>query len=64
MDCRSMFITSATMAVRISGCGQTFELVPGEIIHSGAPENLGPVARGDVIECHIDRLPNLSIKIV
>ena len=24
----------------------------------------GPVVRGDVIECHIDGLPNLSVKIV
>jgi hypothetical protein len=25
---------------------------------------VGPVVRGDVIEMHIDRLPNLSVKIV
>jgi fumarylpyruvate hydrolase len=25
---------------------------------------VGPVVRGDVIECHIDGLPNLSVKIV
>jgi 2-keto-4-pentenoate hydratase/2-oxohepta-3-ene-1,7-dioic acid hydratase in catechol pathway len=28
------------------------------------PENVGPVVRGDVIEMHIDGLPNLSVKIV
>ena len=37
---------------------------PGDIIYSGTPENVGPVVRGDVIECHIDGLPNLSVKIV
>lgn len=28
------------------------------------PENVRPVVRGDVIEMHIDGLPNLSVKIV
>lgn len=32
--------------------------------YSGTPENVGPVVRGDVIEMHIDGLPNLSVKIV
>jgi 2-keto-4-pentenoate hydratase len=36
----------------------------GDIIYCGTPENVGPVVRGDVIEIHIDRLPNLSVKIV
>jgi fumarylpyruvate hydrolase len=29
-----------------------------------ATENVGPVVKGDVIECHIDGLPELSVKIV
>jgi len=37
---------------------------PGDIIYSGTPENVGPVFRGDIIDCHIDRLPDLSIRIV
>ena len=41
-----------------------FELMPGDIIYSGTPENVGPVVRGDVIDCHIDGLPNLGIRIV
>jgi fumarylpyruvate hydrolase len=35
-----------------------------DIIYSGTPENVGPVVCGDVIEMHIDGLPNLSVKIV
>ena len=31
---------------------------------TGTPENVGPVVKGDVIECHIDGLPELSVKIV
>ena len=53
-----------SVAEQISKLSEAFELMPGDIIYSGTPENVGPVVRGDVIECHIDRLPNLSIKIV
>ena len=40
-----------------------FELKAGDIIYSGTPENVGPVVRGDVIDCHIDGLPNLGLRI-
>ena len=53
-----------SVAEQISKLSQAFELMPGDIIYSGTPENVGPVVRGDVIDCHIDRLPNLGIKIV
>jgi len=53
-----------SVAEQISKLSQAFELMPGDIIYSGTPENVGPVVRGDVIEIHIDRLPNLSVKIV
>jgi len=53
-----------SVAEQISKLSQAFELLPGDIIYSGTPENVGPVVRGDVIEMHIDGLPNLSVKIV
>ena len=53
-----------SVAEQISKLSEAFELFPGDIIYSGTPENVGPVVRGDVIECHIDGLPNLSVKIV
>jgi 2-keto-4-pentenoate hydratase/2-oxohepta-3-ene-1,7-dioic acid hydratase in catechol pathway len=53
-----------SVAEQIARLSQAFELAPGDIIYSGTPENVGPVVRGDVIDCHIDRLPNLSIRIV
>jgi len=53
-----------SVAEQIGRLSQAFELMPGDIIFSGTPENVGPVVRGDVIECHIDGLPNLSIRIV
>ena len=51
------------VAEQISQLSLANELMPGDIIFSGTPENVGPVVRGDVIECHIDGLPNLGIKI-
>ena len=53
-----------SVAEQISKLSAAFELMAGDIIYSGTPENVGPVVRGDVIECHIDTLPNLSVKIV
>jgi fumarylpyruvate hydrolase len=53
-----------SVAEQISKLSAAFELMPGDIIYSGTPENVGPVVRGDVIACHIDGLPELSIKIV
>jgi len=52
------------VAEQIAQLSRAFELRPGDIIYSGTPENVGPVVRGDVIECHVDRLPDLSIRIV
>ena len=52
------------VAEQISRLSDAFELLPGDIIYSGTPENVGPVVRGDVIDCHIDGLPNLGVKIV
>ena len=49
---------------QIARLSEAFEMAPGDIIYCGTPENVGPVVRGDVIEIHIDRLPNLSVKIV
>ncbi|MFO1328029.1 MAG: fumarylacetoacetate hydrolase family protein [Rubrivivax sp.] len=53
-----------SVAEQISKLSQANELMAGDIIYSGTPENVGPVVRGDVIECHIDGLPNLSVRIV
>ena len=53
-----------SVAEQISKLSEAFELMAGDIIYSGTPENVGPVVRGDVILCHIDKLPDLSVKIV
>ena len=53
-----------SVAEQISRLSQANERLPCDIIDSGTPENVGPVVRGDVISCHIDGLPDQSIKIV
>ena len=53
-----------SVAEQISKLSEAFELKPGDIIISGTPENVGPVVRGDLMEGHIDGLPNLSVKVV
>ena len=52
-----------SVAEQISQLSQAFELAAGDIIYSGTPENVGPVVKGDQIVCHIDGLPDLSVKI-
>jgi fumarylpyruvate hydrolase len=52
-----------SVAEQISHLSQAFELAPGDIIYSGTPQNVGPVVKGDQIVCHIDGLPDLSIRI-
>ena len=39
------------VAEQISKLLEAFEPFPGKIIHSGTPENVGPVVKGDVIAC-------------
>jgi fumarylpyruvate hydrolase len=53
-----------SVAEQISKLSEAFELMPGDIIYSGTPENVGPVVAGDVMEGHIDGLPNISVKVI
>jgi fumarylpyruvate hydrolase len=53
-----------SVAEQISKLSEAFELMPGDLIYSGTPENVGPVVKGDVMEGHIDRLPSLSVRVV
>jgi 2-keto-4-pentenoate hydratase/2-oxohepta-3-ene-1,7-dioic acid hydratase in catechol pathway len=53
-----------SVAEQISKLSQAFELMPGDIVYSGTPENVGPVVKGDVMEGHIDGLPDISVRVV
>ena len=60
-DLRDM---SWNVAEQIEKLSQAFELFPGDVIFSGTPDNVGPVVVGDVLECHVDGLPELKLHVV
>jgi len=53
-----------TVAEQVSNLSKAFELMPGDIIYSGTPENVGPVVKGDIMDAHIDGLPDIRVKVV
>ena len=53
-----------SVAEQISQLSAAFELMPGDIIYAGTPENVGPVVAGDLMEGHIDGLPTISVRVV
>jgi len=53
-----------SVAEQISKLSEAFELAPGDIIYSGTPENVGPVVKGDIMDGHIDGLPDIRVKVV
>ena len=52
-----------TVAEQIAQLSEAFELFPGDIIYSGTPENVGPVVAGDIMEGHIDGLPEIKVRV-
>jgi len=52
-----------SVAEQISRLSQAFELMPGDIIFSGTPENVGPVVPGDVMQGSIAGLPTLDVRV-
>jgi fumarylpyruvate hydrolase len=53
-----------SVAEQIARLSQAFELMPGDIVFSGTPENVGPVVPGDVMQGAIAGLPTLDVKVV
>ena len=53
-----------SVAEQISKLSEAFELMAGDIIYSGTPENVGPVVRGDVMLGKLAGLPDISVKVV
>jgi fumarylpyruvate hydrolase len=48
----------------ISYLSEYFELAPGDIIMSGTPSGVGPVAKGDTMEASIEGLGDLKVRVV
>ena len=53
-----------SVAEQISKLSQANELMAGDIIYSGTPENVGPVVPGDVMKGSIAGLPTLDVRVV
>jgi 2,4-didehydro-3-deoxy-L-rhamnonate hydrolase len=47
----------------ISYMSQAFELCPGDIVLSGTPEGVGPVVPGDKMDCWIDRIGSMTVRV-
>jgi fumarylpyruvate hydrolase len=53
-----------SVAEQISKLSEASDLMPGDLIYSGTPENVGAVVVGDIMEGHIDGLPNIKLMVV
>jgi fumarylpyruvate hydrolase len=53
-----------SVAEQIAKLSQAFELMPGDLIYSGTPENVGPVVPGGVMQGFIAGLPRLDVRVV
>jgi fumarylpyruvate hydrolase len=48
----------------ISQASRLWRLAPGDLIFTGTPEGVGPLVRGDGVECHIDGVGDLDFRII
>ena len=47
----------------IAYCSSIFTLLPGDLIYTGTPEGVGPVAAGDELVAAVSGLPNLVVTV-
>jgi fumarylpyruvate hydrolase len=52
------------VAAIISEASKLWRLAPGDLIYTGTPEGVGPVAKGDFVEGEIEAVGSLSFKVV
>ena len=52
-----------TVADLVAYASSVFTLLPGDLIYTGTPEGVGPVADGDVLEAEITGLPPLRVTV-
>jgi len=51
------------VAELVAYCSRIFTLAPGDLIYTGAPEGVGPVAAGDNLEATVAGLPPLRVQV-
>ncbi len=52
-----------TVADLVAYASSIFTLLPGDLVYTGTPEGVGPVADGDVLEATITGLPPLQVTV-
>ena len=52
-----------SVAQLVAYCSGIFTLEPGDLIYTGTPEGVGPVAAGDVLEASVEGLPPLRVEV-
>jgi len=53
-----------SVAEQVAYLSSYFELAPGDVIFSGTPEGVGPVARGQTMVAAIDGLGEIRLRVV
>ena len=48
----------------IAHLSRFFVLAPGDLIFTGTPSGVGPVATGDMMAAHIDRVGDIEVRVV
>ena len=51
------------VAELVAYCSRIFTLAPGDLIYTGTPEGVGPVAAGDNLEATVAGLPPLRVQV-
>ena len=51
------------IASLVAWCSGIFTLEPGDLLFTGTPEGVGPVASGDVLLAACSGLPDLQIRV-
>ncbi len=51
------------VAKLIAYASKAYTLYPGDVIMTGTPEGVAPVAPGDVMHCRIDRIGEMSVRV-
>jgi len=52
-----------SVADLVAYCSTIFTLEPGDLLYTGTPEGVGPVARGDKLKAQAKGLPTLSVTV-
>ncbi|CAG9204956.1 Fumarylpyruvate hydrolase [Paraburkholderia tropica] len=53
-----------SVAETVAYLSKFFRLEPGDVIFTGTPEGVGPVVRGDTIKVGVERLGELTVRVV